>query len=287
MRHLRSYLLGLQIPGKMIKSLLVLLTIIAGFLVYSLSELKMLPWQHPVFDHILVSDQQHLEKCDILIFTKTNGFRHKSIEAGVQALTKEAQKRGWTVQATENGAYFNYQDLQSVKVVVFLSTTGNILTKAQKKAFENYMESGGGYVGIHSASDTEHHWDWYDHLLGTHFKSHTLIPSHIAEAEINTEIKNHLATKHLPDRWNKEDEWYNFKQNVRGIKNIQVLLSLNERSYHSIWPKRMGNDHPVSWTNLVGKGRMFYTGMGHTSKTFVDKYALEHIMGGVEWAGQF
>ncbi|MBE9462157.1 ThuA domain-containing protein [Dyadobacter subterraneus] len=269
----------------MIKPFIYLLACITAVTaIYLLWKAPKWPWQQKSAIH-LRTDPEKFSGADIVIFSKTNGYRHKSIGAGIMSITSEAYKRGWSTYVTEDAAFFSRSNLASVKVVVFLNTTGSILKDDQKRVFENYIESGGGYAGIHSAADCEHHWIWYTSLLGTRFKSHTLIPSQITSAEIITEEKNHLATKHLPARWYKKDEWYNFKDVIRNRANIQILLSLNESSYRSIWPQNMKGDHPICWTNLIGKGRMFYSAIGHTSQTFEDKYSLEHIMGGIQWAG--
>ncbi|MGA0557625.1 ThuA domain-containing protein [Larkinella sp. VNQ87] len=264
----------------------VLLLAGAGFL-YALSLTRSLPWQKPVFETERPADPGAIGAKGVLIFSKTNGFRHESIEPGLAALQKTGQARGWDVRATENGAFFNDEYLKRFKVVVFLSTTGDVLTPEQEQAFERFIENGGGYVGIHSASDTEYNWQWYDQMLGTHFRDHTLYPDHTPEAEIRTDAPAHPTTRHLPARWGKTDEWYNFKQSVRGKNRIQVLLTLNEQSYVAKWPKAMEGDHPISWTNTVGKGRIFYTGLGHTPETFTDPNAMPHIVAGIEWAGQF
>ncbi|WP_051664135.1 ThuA domain-containing protein [Dyadobacter crusticola] len=221
----------------------------------------------------------------ILIFSKTAGFRHSSIEAGITAIKAECARRDWDVHATENAALINSTYLPHFKVVVFLSTTGEILTTTQKQAFEMYMKNGGGYAGIHSASDTEHHWDWYGQMLGTRFRDHTFFPVHTPHAELITEAPDHPSTSGLPARWQKEDEWYNFEENVRGKAGFQVLLSLNESSYPSIW-RKMDGDHPISWTHAAGKGRMFYTALGHHASTFTDPDAMRHIIGGIQWAGK-
>lgn len=269
-----------------LKRLFILSTLLIGVPAsYVLYDIRKLPWQKSKFDTVFAASPVIYQKNNVLIFYKTNGYRHQSIKAGIEAITNAGVRHGWHIQATENGASFNSEYLNSFKVVVFLSTTGDILTPQQKKAFEQYIENGGGYAGIHSASDTEHEWVWYDKLLGTHFKSHTLFPRHIVDAEIITEIKEHIATRHLPKYWTKEDEWYNFKNNVRRKDNIQVLLSLNDESYLSIFPKSMGIDHPISWINVIGKGRIFYTAMGHNAETFTDQNALQHIIGGIQWAG--
>ncbi|MCE7067031.1 ThuA domain-containing protein [Dyadobacter sp. CY326] len=220
----------------------------------------------------------------VLIFSKTDGFRHHSIEPGIAALTKECANKGWEVHVTENAAFINPKYLVPFKVVIFLSTTGEIFDDKQKAAFQNYMENGGGYVGIHSASDTEHGWEWYGNLLGTFFRDHTFLP-HMPEAELVTETALHPATHGLPKNWHKEDEWYNFQQNVRGKPGFEVLLSLNEQSYSSVW-RKMNGDHPISWTHELPRGRMFYTALGHNAQTFSDPNAMRHIMGGIQWAGR-
>ncbi|MCF0062646.1 ThuA domain-containing protein [Dyadobacter chenwenxiniae] len=220
----------------------------------------------------------------VLIFSKTNGFRHHSIEPAIAAITKECVSNGWEVFATEDAAYIDSTHLRNFKVVIFLSTTGEILNNQQKTAFENYIENGGGFAGIHSASDTEHDWPWYGSLLGTFFRDHTFLP-HIPEAELITENIAHPINRGLPRQWRKADEWYNFQQNVRGKPGFQVLLSLNENSYRSVW-RKMNGDHPISWTHELRRGRMFYTALGHNVQTYSDPNALRHIMGGIRWAGQ-
>ncbi len=257
-----------------------------GFYTFGLYMVKKLPWQHPVFETIRPADPGTIGEKGVLIFSKTNGFRHESIEAGIAALTKTGQGKGWKVVTTENGAFFNDDYLGRFKVVIFLSTTGDILTPEQEKSFEKYIENGGGYVGIHAAADTEYDWTWYDKALGTHFRDHSLFP-HTPEATLITEIRNHLSTNALPERWKKSDEWYNYKNSVRGKDSVQVLLSLDEQTYDVGETKGMGKDHPISWTNVAGKGRFFYTGIGHNPETFTDKNSMNHIIGGIEWAARF
>ncbi|GAB4011391.1 hypothetical protein GCM10028808_24820 [Spirosoma migulaei] len=273
---------------KILLGLVLVLVLLAGaFVVFGMYVTRQLPWQKPVFDTERPADPGTVGPKGVLIFSKTNGFRHESIEPGIEALKKEGKARGWDVRTTENGAFFNDDYLSKFKTVVFLSTTGDILTPEQEKSFEKFIENGGGYVGIHAASDTEYGWDWYDHMLGTHFRDHPLYPEHTPEAEVITDVRNHPTTKHLPAKFRRADEWYNFKQSVRGKDSIQVLLTLNEATYKATWPKAMGGDHPISWTNVIGKGRVFYTGMGHMNETFTDKYAMPHIVAGIEWAGRF
>nr|WP_295932167.1 ThuA domain-containing protein [uncultured Dyadobacter sp.] len=251
---------------------------------YALHRMRWLPWQKPVFETAIPANCGAAGPKAILIFSKTNGYRHSSIEAAVKAIRSEGQRRGWEVAATENGGMFNARCLKSYRAVVFLSTTGDFLTDEQQKAFENYIENGGGYAGIHSAADCEYEWNWYGKMLGTRFRSHTFLPDPVPMAEIVTEPGSHPAIDGLPARWSKQDEWYNFRENVRNKPGFRVLLTVDEGTYPAFWPKAMRGDHPISWLHPVGKGRMFYTAIGHNAATYSDPNAMKHILGGIAWA---
>ncbi|MDX1907348.1 MAG: ThuA domain-containing protein [Bacteroidia bacterium] len=242
-------------------------------------------WATPVFDTDIPADPGPVAAPAALIFSKTNGFRHASIEPGRAALTAALQARGWTVVHTEKGSFFNEAFLSRFQVVVFLCTTGDILTQQQEAAFRAYILGGGGYAGIHSAADTEHAWGWYDTLVGTHFRDHTLFPQ-LPEAVVVTEDTAHPATSHLPPRWSRVDEWYNYKSNPRQRPGIRVLSTLDESTYDPGTFGNMGGDHPITWVQELGAGRMFYTGMGHTPETFQDSLAMEMLLGGIRWAGR-
>lgn len=259
-------------------------TLAAGAAGYALHAMHWLPWQSPVFETAIPARCVATAPNAVLVFSKTNGYRHASIEAGVKAIREEGIKRGWEVIATENGACFHEICLRSYRAVVFLSTTGDFLTDAQQKAFEKYIEKGGGYAGIHSAADCEYEWDWYGTLLGTRFRNHTFLPYPVPRAEIVTEPGSHPATDGLPAQWSKKDEWYNFRENVRNKPGFRVLLTVNESTYPAFWPKAMGGDHPIAWSRNIGKGRMFYTAIGHNTSTYSDTVAMKHIMGGIAWA---
>jgi uncharacterized protein len=266
------------------KILSVVVIIAAGSATYALHLMRWLPWQKPVFDEGMPAHSKGLGPKAILIFSKTNGYRHSSIEAGVKAIQNECRKRGWEVVWTEHGGSFNAFTLKSYRAVVFLSPTGDFLTDEQQKAFEQYIENGGGYAGIHSAADCEYDWKWYGMLLGTRFRNHTFLPYPVPKAEILTEPVSHHAIDGLPARWSKKDEWYNFHESVRGKPGFQVLLTVDESTYPAFWPRAMHGDHPISWTHSVGKGKMFYTAIGHNASTFSDSIAMKHIMGGIAWA---
>ncbi len=212
----------------------------------------------------------------LLVFSKTTGFRHPSIEDGLTAIRTMATKQHVLVDATEDATAFTGANLQRYKGVIFLSTTGTILDDEQKRAFEQYIRAGGGYVGIHSASDTEYNWSWYGQLVGAYFKGH---PSHLQPASITVEDTQHASTSTLPHTWERTDEWYNFRSNPRS--QVHVLLTLNETTYQG---GTMGSDHPISWYHDFDGGRSWYTGMGHTEASFKEPLFLAHIWGGIVYA---
>lgn len=214
----------------------------------------------------------------VLVFSKTAAFRHDSIPDGQAMLQSIASNNNWSIDFTENSAQFNSANLSQYAVVVWLSTTGDVLNDAEQAAFESYIEGGGGYVGIHAASDTEYDWPWYGDLVGAYFNTH---PPGTQTASIDVEDSNHESTDHLGSVWSHTDEWYGFQSNPRG--SVNVLMTLDETSY-SAGSSAMG-DHPIAWYHTVGLGKAFYTGLGHTSETYSTSNFQAHIEGALTWAG--
>ncbi len=213
----------------------------------------------------------------VLVFSATAGYRHASIEDGVEALVKLAEQRGWRLRATEDANVFTATGLEEVNVVVFLSTTGDVLDPDQQLAFERFIRAGNGYVGVHAASDTEYDWPWYGGLVGAYFNAHP----EIQRATIIVEDGSHAATRHLPTGWTRTDEWYGFRTNPRA--QVDVLLALDESSY-SAGQSAMGEDHPIAWAHEYDGGRAFYTALGHTPESYGESEFLQHLVGGIEWA---
>src|SRR5690606_5367252 len=210
----------------------------------------------------------------ILVFHKTAGFVHKSIPAGVKAIEELGREHGFGVKATDDASIFNTGDLSRFKAVVFMSTTGDVLNSDQESAFQQYIHNGGGFVGVHAAADTEYDWPWYNQLVGAYFKNHPK-PQ---EATVIVKDKNHPSTRHLPDRWVRTDEWYNYKSIFPGIK---VLCELDESSYEG---GQNGPNHPIAWYHEFDGGRAFYTGGGHTDESFAEPDFRRHLLGGILWA---
>jgi type 1 glutamine amidotransferase len=212
----------------------------------------------------------------VLVFSRTTGFRHASIPDGIAAIQALGAANGFTVEATEDPAAFTEANLARFAAVVFLMTTGDVLDTAQEAAFEAYIRGGGGWAGVHSAADTEYTWAWYGGLLGAHFKSH---PS-IQTATIVVEDTTHVSTAHLPARWTRTDEWYNFQMNPRAA--VHVLATLDETTY-AAGLDAMG-DHPIAWCHAYDGGRAWYTGAGHTAESYADPDFRAHLLGGIQTA---
>jgi cytochrome c len=211
----------------------------------------------------------------VLVFSKTTGFRHDSIPQGIAAIEALGAEHGFAVETTEDAARFSDVVLARYRVVVFLSTTGDVLDTGEKAAFERYIRSGGGFVGIHSASDTEYGWPWYGRLVGTWFASHP----QIQRATVHIANPDHPSMKGLPALWERTDEWYNLRSNPRGA--VRVLATLDEATYSG---GAMGADHPIAWCHEVDGGRSWYTAMGHTGESYVEPLFRLHLLGGIESA---
>jgi len=217
------------------------------------------------------------EQPRILVFSKTLGWHHSSIPFGIAALQKLGKENGFDVDTTTNSEAFNEDNLKKYDAVVFNCTTGNVLNAVQQAAFERYIQAGGGYAGVHSAADTEYDWPWYGKLVGAYFSSHPN-NSNIRKATIDVTDRNNLITAKLPTRWERTDEWYNYKSIYSDIK---VLAYLDENTYEG---GTNGADHPITWYHAFDGGRAFYTGCGHTDESYSDPLFLSQLLGGVKYA---
>jgi len=213
----------------------------------------------------------------VLVFSKTAGFRHSSIGVGRAAIRKLGDENGFAVDTTEDAGAFTSKNLGRYRAVVFLNTTGDVLDAAQQDDFERYIQAGGGYVGIHSATDTEYDWPWYGRLAGAWFTSHPNNPN-VRKATYRVLDKSHPSTQGFPDTLVREDEFYNFKSID---PTIHVLIEIDEKSYEG---GTNGDHHPMSWYHDFDGGRAWYTNMGHTEATFSEPLFLQHLLGGLRYA---
>jgi cytochrome c len=213
----------------------------------------------------------------VLVFSKTKGFYHASIPFGIAAIQKLGKENNFIVDTTKNAAYFTEDSLKNYSAVIFLSTTMNVLNGDQQVAFERYIQAGGGYMGIHAAADTEYDWAWYNKLVGAYFKSHPGNPN-VRKATIDVADTTSIATKGLPKRWERTDEWYNYKSIQPDLK---VLARLDEDTYEG---GENGENHPIAWYHEFDGGRAFYTGGGHTDESYSEPLFLQHLLGGIKYA---
>lgn len=223
---------------------------------------------------IQFSFTQVFARARVLVFSKTAGFHHASIAVGIPAIIKLGKEHDFDVDTTTNSAKFTADNLKQYAAVIFLSTTGDVLNDEQQKAFEQYIRSGGGFVGVHAATDTEYGWPWYGDLVGAYFKSH---PKQ-QDAILHVVDRNFIATKHLPAEWKRFDEWYNYKYIAKGL---HVLITIDEKSYTG---GENGDYHPMSWYHQYDGGRSFYTELGHTDESYSDPLYLQHLLGGIQYA---
>lgn len=213
---------------------------------------------------------------DVLVFTRTTAYRHDSIPAGRTALRELGEEHGFTVETSEDPSVFTDASLAGRSAVVFLSTSGEVLTPEGRAALRRWIQDGGGFMGVHSAACTEYDWPYYGELLGGRFAGHP----DFQPGTVLVEDRSHPAMRHLPPRWERDDEWYDFRSNPRR-SGVQVLATVDETGYEG---GGMGADHPVVWCKESGAGRSFYTSLGHAEDAYADPAFRGHLLGGLRWA---
>jgi len=219
----------------------------------------------------------------ILVFSKTAGWRHGSISAGMELLSEIATEKGWKIEQTEDAGYFTEDSLKRYSAVIFLSTTGDVLNHIQQADFERYIQGGGGYVGIHAASDTEYDWPWYGKLVGAYFNGHPNNPN-VRKGTFRILNTEHPSTRFLQGRttWEREDEFYNFKSIYHGEPDgIIPLIDIDETSYEG---GTNGDFHPMTWYHEFDGGRAWYTNFGHADRSFAEPDFKTLLIGGIEYA---
>ncbi len=233
---------------------------------------------------VVASLSAQAQQFNVLLFTKTNGFHHESVNEGVTAVRKLAVRHDFAVDWHEDASIFNDERLKKYHAVVFLLTTGDILNDEQQAAMERFIRSGKGFVGIHSASDTEYDWDWYTQMVGRTFHIHPANQT----AELEVIDRKFPGLDRMPDRFLWTDEWYEF--GAERIKGLNYILAVDEQTYDpsAQWGEKkgvgMGKFHPIAWYHNYDGGRAFYTALGHLPATYSDTLFLEHIYGGIYWA---
>jgi uncharacterized protein len=225
----------------------------------------------------------------ILVFSKTNGFRHEEAIPAANALFAQfARDKGWGHFQTENGAAFSPAILARFDAVVFNNVSGDVFTAEQRQALKAFLENGGGFVGVHgSGGDFSYDWRWYvDHLIGAQFIGHTMNPQY-QQATVKIEDRGHPATRDLPESLQRTDEWYSFDKSPRQ-RGYNVLATLDEGTYDlkGMFGQdlAMGKDHPIVWWHCVGKGRVLYSAMGHQAEAYAEPDHRKLLLGAIDWA---
>lgn len=211
----------------------------------------------------------------ILVFTKTTGFRHDSIPAGVAAVERIAAELGYETEHTEDAAIYNPLDLARFSAVVWLSPSGDILGELERAALADFVTGGGGWCGIHAASTAERSWPFFREMVGARFIGH---PPGCTPGEIDVVDTGHPSTAHLPKRWSWTDEWYSFDERP---KDVEVLLEADEDTYEA-GDLAMGDPHPIAWHRRLEAGQCFYTALGHDASAYGDEVFLAHLRGGLK-----
>ncbi|PSL02756.1 glucose/arabinose dehydrogenase [Haloactinopolyspora alba] len=226
---------------------------------------------------------QDEEQDQVLFFHRTTGFRHDSIPTAIATVEALGAENGFSVTDTQDASVFTDEQLEQYDAVIFYTDGENTLNADQRRAFERYIHRGGGYVGLHSATNMDKaDWPWYKDLLGgAQFRSHPSGDGQFQEATVRVEDGSHPSTSGLPAEWTREDEWYNFTANPR--EKVHVLATLDESTYEP-GPDAMGEDHPIAWCSNFDGGRVWYTALGHKSEYYDEPLMREHLLGGIQWA---
>ena len=219
-----------------------------------------------------------------LLFTKTAGWHHNSVLEGVSAIRALSKMHHFDVDWHEDANHFNEENLAKYDVVIFLLTTGDVLNESQQQAFETFIKQGKGFVGVHSAADTEHDWPWFKALVGRTFVIHPAIQT----ANIDVLTHNFPGTEQLTNRFLWTDEYYHYGK--AHSEKLNYILAVDEKSYSptaqwgDLKVKGMGDFHPIAWYQRYDGGRSFYTGLGHLAASYEQPMFLSHLYGGIYWA---
>jgi trehalose utilization protein/type 1 glutamine amidotransferase len=227
----------------------------------------------------------------MLVFSKTSWYRHPAIPMIDDWLVELGSDYGFKVDVTEDPSKFTAENLRKYKVALFISTTdiGKSLDAAQKKAFIDWFRAGNGLVAMHAAGVHHDTWDWYSGLFGTDFDSDSEYVA--ARVNVDASARNNSILQGLPATFTLDGDWLNFKRSIRGLEGVQILLTLDEKSYDPVRPlfkqrggKPMGADHPMAWLREYEGGRFAYTMIGHDTRPLETDFGQTHVMRLIRWA---
>lgn len=247
----------------------------------------------PSSDHDEIAPEipEDLGSPAILVFSKTNGFRHsEAIEAGLPAFEEITRSRGLHVFATENGAVHSPEALARFDAIVWFNVSGDVLSVAQRAALLAAIRSGTGFLGIHGTGG-DPSYEWPEHpgtLVRAEFVGHPMGPQ-FQEGTVHVEAVDHPVMAGLGPSWTRVEEWYSFSESPRG-PGVEVLATLDESTYS---PRmkilmidrdlRMGDDHPIIWSHCIGRGRAIYSALGHRAEAYDEPAHLRFLAQAIDW----
>ncbi len=226
------------------------------------------------------------EPVQVLIYQKINGYDHgDSVTAAKDNLTKLAKEMGYGVSVSAKGSAFTPENLASFDLVIWNNVSGDTLTLSQRKAFEDYMNNGGGFLGIHATGgDSVYFWDWYrDVLVGAQFIGHPQGDNWFQDASLDVTHHDTGVADDIPSRWVLNDEWYSFSDSV-SAKGYDIVMSIDESTYTPGKELEMGKDHPLVWTHCIGEGRAMYSAIGHRKEVYNAPHNITLLKNGMKWA---
>jgi len=211
----------------------------------------------------------------VLMLTATAAFRHDSIPTSKQVMAALASRGGaFTVAVTEDLGDITPARLAATDVLMFALTSGELaLDQNQKSAIVAWITNGGGFIGVHSATDTLYDWSDYGRIVGAYFKEHPWTEP----ATVIVEDRSHPTTSGLGASLRLLEEFYTFRENPR--PSVHVLLSLDAASVHA------QGDFPLAWWQTIGRGRSYYNALGHFSETWNDPSFQSQLSAAVQWTG--
>ncbi len=236
---------------------------------------------------------EYMPTPSILVFSKTNEWRHnEGIAGGDHFFVGLARDKGYGIYTTANGSVFNAETLARFEVVIFNNMTGDTLNTDQEKAFQTWLEAGGAWIGLHGAGDSSHmDWDWYQNeLIGPTFISHPMAPQ-FQDARVVNLAPEHPIMKGVPADFTHNDEWYTFDSTAQSHGHTP-LAGLDETTYsprntvYGVEDLRMGEgaiNHPIIWSHCPGKGRAFYSAIGHLETSYKDPNYARILNNAFDW----
>lgn len=220
----------------------------------------------------------------VLVFAYTTGYVHESGPAAVEALKAIGQKAGYQVDVSSDPEVFAPDKLAPYKALVLVSNStdpkkpeSEWFVGAKRDALQGFLKAGKGVVGVHAAADSHYHWPWYGQMIGGYFERH---PKGTPKGVTKVVDAKHPATAKLPTTITRNDEWYYYKD---FNPEVRVLITVDPASIGETGEADV-NPNPLVWCHEFGGGRVFYSGLGHTSESYSEPYIVNILTGGLAYA---